>query len=78
MHRDWRHIGFARFLRTQAPTDAGLLPRGSLATGRSQKLDVCWISWPPRVGWSEPTADLLHAIQRMVAYHSGTDEQRIR
>jgi len=43
LHRDSRHIGFARLLRTQAPTDAGAAAaRGSLATGRSRQLDVCW------------------------------------
>ncbi len=41
LHRDWRHIGFARVPSDAGPTDAGLLPRGSLATGRSRVGQAC-------------------------------------
>jgi hypothetical protein len=56
------------------PSDAGPYgrraadARGSLATGRSRKLDVCWISWPHGSAGASRAADLIHAIQRMVAY----------
>lgn len=42
-----------------------------------RKLDVCWINRP--AGRLERAdSELLHAIQRLVAYQPGTDEQRIR
>ena len=42
-----------------------------------RKLDVCWISRPAgRLERAE--SELLHAIQRLVAYQPGSDEQRIR
>ena len=42
LHRDWRHISFARLLRTQAlRTPGAAAARGSLATGRSRVGRAC-------------------------------------
>jgi len=68
LHRDWRHIGFARLLRTQAPTDAGAAAaRGPLATGRSRKLDVCWISWPYDVTRARLLSDTCQRVRHCPA-----------
>ena len=42
-----------------------------------RKLDVCWINRPSG-RLERADSELLHAIQRLVAYQPGTDEQRIR
>ena len=41
LHRDWRHISFARALRTQAYGRRGAAARGSLAIGRSRVGRAC-------------------------------------